>query len=110
MARYLLIESRDPFDSRDCDHFQEIARGLTQKGNDVTLFLIQNGVLPTRKESTHARGLSDLARASVKLMADSFSLRERAIESQEMIPEVKSSNVEELVDLLMVDGTKAIWH
>ena len=110
MATYLLIESRDPFDSRDSDQFYEIAQGLAEGGNDVTLFLIQNGVLPTRKESTHAARLSELARSRVKLMADSFSWKERGIRSEEMVSEARSSDVGELVDRLLTDGTKAIWH
>ena len=110
MARYLLIESRDPFDSRDSEQFYQIAQGLVQGGNDVTLFLIQNGVLPARRESAHASKLSELARSKVKLLTDSFSLRERGIRGDELIAEASSSDVDGMVGLLMAEGTKAIWH
>ena len=110
MSRYILVESRDPFDSRDSEHFYEIARGLQGAGNDVTLFLVQNGVLPTRKESTHATKLTDLAGAQVTILADAFSLKERAIRDEDRVASVKSSNIDHLVDLLMADDTKAIWH
>ena len=49
MAKYLLIESRDPFDSNDVANFHELATGLIREGNEVTLFLVQNGVLPARR-------------------------------------------------------------
>ncbi len=44
MARYLLIESRDPFESQGSLAFYDLAQGLVKEGSEVTLFLIQNGV------------------------------------------------------------------
>jgi len=49
MAKYLLIESRDPFEYGDVDYFCNMAGDLASAGNDVTLFLIQNGVLMCRQ-------------------------------------------------------------
>ena len=57
MAKYLLIESRDPFETNDVGYFYDLAAGLAQKGNTVTLFLVQNGVLPARR-SPGARALA----------------------------------------------------
>jgi hypothetical protein len=37
MAKYLLIESRDPFESNDVGYYYELAMGL-EGGNEVTLF------------------------------------------------------------------------
>lgn len=45
MARYVLVESRDPFESRDVSYFYGLAADLAAKGEQVTLFLVQNGVL-----------------------------------------------------------------
>lgn len=110
MAEYVLIESRDPFDSKDSEQFYSLAKELGKKGNDVTLFLIQNGVLSVRNQSAYAKNLSDLAKSKVKLLADSFSLNERAVQKEEMITDVKTSNVNELVDLLTKNQVKPIWH
>jgi hypothetical protein len=49
MADYLLIESRDPFAWRDVDTYYELATELRNQGNDVVLFLVENGVLPARR-------------------------------------------------------------
>ena len=49
MAKYLLIESRDPFDTNDVGYFYETAENLVSEGNEVTLCLVQNGVLPARR-------------------------------------------------------------
>ena len=57
MAQYLLIESRDPFDSNDVGYSYGLARGLVEGRNEVTLFLVQNGVLAARRsEGGRARG------------------------------------------------------
>ncbi len=37
MAKYLLIESRDPFDANDVANFYDLAMGLARDGNDVSL-------------------------------------------------------------------------
>ena len=44
MAKYLLIESRDPFDSNDTAFCGDLARQLNAAKNEVTVFLVQNGV------------------------------------------------------------------
>ena len=38
MAEYLLIESRDPFESNDVGCYYDLANGLVEGGNQVTLF------------------------------------------------------------------------
>src|SRR5258705_13792961 len=63
MAEYVLIESRDPFESNDVGYYYDLARGLVETGNQVTLFLAQNGVLAARPASLSALGLSALARS-----------------------------------------------
>ena len=44
MANYLLIESRDPYDSNDTQFCCDLAKQLAQQGEAVTVFLVQNGV------------------------------------------------------------------
>ena len=107
MAKYLLIESRDPYDSADSAHFLELAGGIRERGHDVTLFLIQNGVLATRQGAEHCERYRDLAQNGVAVLADSFSLRERAIDR--VVEGVKSAEIERLLELLD-DGSKVMWH
>lgn len=108
MAKYLLIESRDPFDSGDVGAFYELAAGLAQDGNEVTVFLVQNGVLPARPGS-RSRGLADLVAAGVEVLADEFSLRERGIAAGRLVAGVRSAPLDVVVDQL-ADGRKALWH
>jgi predicted peroxiredoxin len=109
MSRYVIIESRNPFDSRECRFITETARALKERGNEVVVFLVQNGVLAVRKKAAgnHLRLLSE---AGVALLADTFSLSERGIQTSELIPAIQQAGVDALVDLVVTENTKAIWH
>jgi sulfur relay protein TusB/DsrH len=107
MSRYVFIESRDPFESRDTEFVHETAMSVRERGHDVTLFLVQNGVLAAR--NNHGP-LKHLAAAGVTLLADDLSLRERGIKSEDLPQSIKESTVEELVEAIVQEKTKAIWH
>ena len=108
MAKYLLIESRDPFDSNDVTSYYDLAADLVKEGNEVTLFLVQNGVLPARPGS-RSDGLSKMAQAGVEVLADEFSLRERGIASSGLTDGVTAAPLGVVIDQL-ADGRKAMWH
>lgn len=108
MAGYLLIESRDPFESSDVANFLTLAEGLSKAGNRVTLFLVQNGVLPARHGARSA-SLAALAGNGVEVLADAFSLQERGISANRLLPGIKAAPLDIVVDRL-ADGCKALWH
>ncbi|HKN83483.1 MAG TPA: DsrE family protein [Pyrinomonadaceae bacterium] len=107
MANYVFIESRDPFESRDTEFLEETAAAVKERGHNVMVFLVQNGVLAARKT---ARRLGRLAEAGVTLLADDLSLRERGIKSDELASSIHESGIEVLVDAIAQENTKAIWH
>ena len=109
MTGYLFIETRDPFESRDVEFVAETAAALKERHNEVTVFLVQNGVLAARRGARDTY-LSRLAQAGVRILADDFSLRERGIAGNELRAAVSQASVDDLVELLARDGTKAIWH
>ncbi len=109
MTRYVFIESRDPFESNDARFVLETATALRRSGHQVTVFLIQNGALAARRNARHTH-LPGLAAAGVELLADDFSLRERGITKAEIGDGIRESNIEALVDMLIQEKTKAIWH
>ena len=108
MAKYLFIESRDPFDSADSQYFAELVEGISNRGNETTLFLVQNGVLPLRRGAKQNETVSKLVNGKVKVLADGFSLNERGINNP--MDGVETSDMDRLVDLLLEPGVKAIWH
>jgi len=107
MSRYIFIESRDPFESRDTRFIEETAAWVKERGHEVTVFLVQNGVLAARQS---ARQLGRLTEAGVTVLADDLSLRERGIKSDELAPNIRESGIEALVDALVQENTKALWH
>jgi predicted peroxiredoxin len=108
MAKYILIESRDPFDSNDVAQYRELAEALAKSGDDVTLFLVQNGVMPARP-GVHSAALSALAGAGVRVLADEFSLRERGIDLGSLAKGVEAAPLDVVIDQL-AEGRKAMWH
>ena len=108
MATYLLIESRDPYDSNDTGFCRDLATQLAAAKNAVTLFLVQNGVLPARS-GARSGDLTKLAGAGVKVLADSFSLRERGIEEAGLASGIAAAPLDVVLDAL-AEGAKVIWH
>ena len=108
MSKYLLIESRDPFDSNDTRFCCDLARQLAAANNEVTVFLVQNGVLPARS-SARTGDLASLASAGVSVLADSFSLKERGIDENRLASGIKAAPLDIVLDALAA-GAQVIWH
>ena len=106
MAEYLLIESRDPFESNDVGYYYDLARGLVEAGEKVTLFLVQNGVFAARP-SAKAPQLRVLVGSGVKILADDFALKERGI--TKLRDGVQIAPIEIVVDHLEA-GHQTLWH
>ena len=110
MASYVFIESQDPFESRDVEEGYRLVSELAAKSIPVTLFLVQNGVLAAR-QGAHVGQFSGLAASPrVTVMADTFALQERGIPPDALTPGVQTADIDTLVDLLLVEGQKAVWH
>jgi predicted peroxiredoxin len=107
MADYLLIETRDPFEFTTVNHFYRTALDLKKAGHNVTLFLVQNGVLPARR-AAHDE-LAQLVEHGVSVLADEFSLKERAIAPSELFPGAKAASMDVIRDKVAA-GVKAAWH
>lgn len=108
MSKYMLIESRDPFDSRDVAFSYDLATGLARAGHEVTLLLVQNGVLPARRGAKDV-GLSAVIAAGVKVLADDFSLRERGIADARLALGIEPAPIDVAADHLAA-GHKTLWH
>ena len=107
-TNYLLIESRAGFDARDGGFACELAGVLARQGERVALFAVQNGVLNLRA-GAQAAALVALMRAGVPVMADSFSLRERALAPEQLAAGVVPSELDTVIHRL-ADGWRVIWH
>lgn len=108
MSRYLLIESRDPFDSNDVAFSCDLACGLASAGHEVTLLLVQNGVLAARR-GARADDLMRVIRAGVRVLTDDFSLAERGIAPSRLAEGVVPAPIDVVVDHLAA-GHQTLWH
>lgn len=110
MSKYLLVESRDPFETPDSRQLLELADSLGREGNEVTVYLIQNAVLATRS-AAKVEGLDKLlVTDGVQILADDYSLQERGIDGTDLAAGVGISNMDQLVDLIVEGGPKVVWH
>ena len=108
MSHYMLISSRDPFTCGTTAGYYELARDYRGQGHAVRLFLVGNGVLAARRGALVPE-LADTVAAGVQVLADSFSLRERAITPGALLGGVSPAPLEDVIDAL-VNGVKVIWH
>lgn len=108
MSDYMLISSRDPFEYGDADNLYRAATVLRTAGHDVTLFLVQNGVLAGRVGADN-RSLRDVIRAGVRVLADSFSLRERGVDASRLVPGIEAAPLDAVIDALAA-GARTLWH
>jgi len=109
VSNYVFIESRDPFESPDTASVTETAVALRKKGHTVTVFLVQNGVLGARRLANQSQ-LPAIVESGVTVMADDFSLQERGMTMEECAAGLQAGTIDRLIDLLVQDNTKAVWH
>ena len=105
---YVLIETRDPFESAEVDGMFDLASRLAETAA-VSVYLVENGVMPLRATSAAASTITALA-ARTTVLADDFSLRQRAIGASDLVPGVTPASIEHLVELITTPGCKAMWH
>jgi sulfur relay (sulfurtransferase) complex TusBCD TusD component (DsrE family) len=106
MSAYVLIASEDPFE-RDTGRLHTLAVDLRRAGHEVTLFLVQNAVFAARAACA-GTALPSVLEASVEVLAEEFSLRERGIASPELRSGVRAAPLDVLIELL-ASGRKALW-
>ena len=109
LSNYVFIESRDPFDSTDTNSVSETAVALRKKGHNVTVFLVENGVLGARKQAARSK-VPDIVESGVTVLADNFSLQKRGISMEECAPGLQAGSMAYLIDLIVKENTKAVWH
>jgi len=109
MPRYLLIETRGPLEGGDWAF--ELGRQLKERQHDVTIYLLQDAVFTARERFDEgARLRREAEKHGLTLLADRVSLRQRGLVGDRIAADVRPSDMDELVTLLMERSDKAIWH
>jgi len=107
-SHYLLVASRDPYTHVGTRRCYELASQLAGEGHRVTLFLVQNGVLPARSHGV-ASDLAALAAASIRVVADELSLRERGIAPARVPAAIECASLDVVIEALE-SGARVLWH
>ncbi len=108
MAHYLIVNSRDLTEYTSGRYIQKVAGKLKEDGNEVALFLIENGVIAARKGSDVGKGLATLSRRGAKIMADDISCQSRGITQLE--EGISMSNMDYLADMISEGSDKVMWY
>lgn len=99
MSKYLLIQSRDAYESHAVRDHVEWAGALRRQGLEVALYLVQNGVLSSRSGADNEE-LQEAMAAGIEVLADGFSLRERGIAAGEVARGVRPAAIDTVVERL----------
>ena len=110
MSKYLFVETRDPFESKDTHQLYGLVKELAGQGHDVALYLTQNGVFATRNQAKTSIFPELVKEKNVTVFADDYSLEERGITKSEIFSEVKISPIDKLAELTIEDGRRPVWH
>lgn len=108
MKHYMIIETRDPHESRDVDWMAELTARLRKGGASATVMLAENGVFAARAGAS-ATALRTLAEAGCTVLADRYALRERGIRESDLARAVKPADLDEVVNA-MEAGASVMWR
>jgi sulfur relay protein TusB/DsrH len=106
MASLLLVLSKDPYSTEIPDLVLNIGLDAKEKGNDVCLYLIEDGVTATRAGS-YSEKISNVQSNGIKVYADDKSVAARGIEGK-IISGVEVKDIEVLFDFIM-ESDRVAW-
>ncbi len=105
--KLLLISTKDPISHEDPELVLEIAKIAKEKGTDVKIFLIEDGIL-LRKGQALEEKVKDLAESGVSIKAEDISLKTRGISEDKLVDDIEVSNLDELFDSI-VEFDRVAW-
>ncbi len=106
MTNLLLVLSKDPYTTETPDLVLDVVLNAKEKGNDVSLYLIEDGVTAARKSEFGTR-LETAQQKGVKIFADDKSVLSRSL-SNKMISGVDIKEIGSLLDYMM-DYDRVVW-
>jgi sulfur relay (sulfurtransferase) complex TusBCD TusD component (DsrE family) len=107
MSGYLVFASRDPFSDRGAESMLEMCQKLCRSGEDLTVFLVENGALAARK-TPKSTILTEMFKGGTKVLVDDVSLAERGISTDRLAEGIEVASIDVAVDE-MASGKKTFW-
>ncbi len=99
MTSLLLVLSKDPYTTETPDLVLDIGLDAKEKGNDVALYLVEDGVTAARK-SDFGNKLSAAHKKGIKIYADDKAVLSRSL-ADKLISWVEIKEINTLLDLIM---------
>jgi hypothetical protein len=103
----MIVETRDWAEHRGPARSAELAVGMQREGVPATIFLAENAVFAARRGSEST--LDGAIAKGVTVAADSFALKERAIDPSELRKGIAVADVDLIVDKL-AGGSSVMWR
>jgi hypothetical protein len=111
VSGYLLVETSGGWAGPGCDRFVRDAVALCGAGQQVCLFLVQDGVLAGRAGAGELAGrLADLIAAGGQVWVDRWSLAARAVPASSLVPAATVVDMAAVADRVLAPGTRVVWR
>lgn len=107
MTNLLLVLSKDPHTTETPDLVLDIGLDAKAKGNDVALYLVEDGITAARK-SKFGDKLAAAQAKGVKIFADDKAVLSRALTGK-LIDGVEIKEISTLLDFIMDDYDRVVW-
>ncbi len=107
MTNLLLVLSKDPYTTETPDLVLDIGLNAKEKGNDVALYLVEDGVTAARNGEFGKR-LTAAQKKGIKIFADDKAVLSRSLTGK-MVEGVKIKEIGALLDFIMDDYDRVVW-
>ncbi len=106
MSSLLLVLSKDPYTTETPDLVLDIGLNAKEKGNEVTLYLVEDGVTAARK-SDFGNKLAAAYKKGIKIYADDKAVLSRSL-TNKLGNWVEVKEIGTLLDFIM-DYDRVAW-
>lgn len=106
MTDLLLVLSKDPYTTEIPDLVLDIGMKAKEKGNNVALYLVEDGVTAARKTEFGDK-LVNAQKKGIRIYADDKAVLSRSL-THKMIDGVEVKEIGTLLDFIM-DFNRVVW-
>lgn len=106
MTKLLMVLSKDPYTTETPDIVLDIGLNAKEKGNEVSLYLIEDGVTAARK-SEFGNKLAAAQKKGIKLYADDKAVLSRAL-ANKLVGGVEIKEIGTLLEFIM-GYDRVVW-
>ena len=107
-AEFLLVESQGAWSGPMAERFLDDGTALARAGQRVSVLLVQDGV--TAALPGAAAAVDRLTAAGATVWVDDFSLAQRALPADRVVPGAAVVDMDAVAAKLLGDRVRVVWH